>query len=303
MKLRPAVVYTTGHALNERISRILAQGFSAQKRPASLKTLRDGEVTFLPVAPEPDATAIVYGILRGTGEILRECERARFDYLYCDHSYFDASRSDTSRWQGNDIPGYFRLVPNDRYFRHLGDMPSDRWQELGIELKPWRKQSYDGYILLVPLSKFVAAYRGVDANAWLRETVTRIRKYTRRKILMKPKDTETPLDAALQGAHALVTLESNSAVEAAINGVPVFTSVSAAAAPMASQNIALIDNPPIFDREQHLYNLAYQQFTAVELGDGTARKILESQMTAPAGADSFQTSVPSGDATAGAVAR
>lgn len=274
MKFSPAIVYSTGHVLNEQMSASLAKGFKAEKRPACYRTvhatLNGARYEFVPVSPRPDTLSVVYGILRGTGDILKDCERDRQDYIYCDHSYFDACRSNIPEGK---LDGYFRLVPNDRYFRYGGQMPSDRWDALGIQVKPWRKAGK--HIVVVPVSKFVAEYRGFDPQEWLKDTVEEIRQHTARRIVVKPKDADQPFASVLEGAWAVVTLESNAAVQAIINGVPAFTSVSAAAAPMACQDFALLEDPPMPEREQHLWDLSYQQFNRAEIQDGTARGILE----------------------------
>lgn len=277
MRFSPAIVYSTGHVFSESMSDTLAQGFRAEKRPACQRMVHvelDGaRYEFVPVSPRPETLTVVYGILRGTGEILRECERNGEDYLYCDHSYFDACRS---RIAEGRLDGYFRLVPNDRYFRSAGDVPSDRWDSLGIRIKPWRRTGK--HIVIIPVSKFIAEYRGFDARDWLKSTVEEVRKHTGRRIIVKPKDSEAPFLEVLEDAWAVVTLESNAAIQAVISGIPAFTSTSAAAAPMAFQDLSLIDDPPIMmEREAHLWALAYQQFSREEIRNGTARGILEEQ--------------------------
>jgi len=273
MKFSPAIVYSTGHVLNEKMSATLATGFRAEKRAACFRnvhaTVNGATYEFIPVSPRPDTLTVVYGILRGTGEILKECERGEEDYIYCDHSYFDACRSNIPEGK---LDGYFRLVPNDRYFRHGGEMPADRWDALRIRIKPWRKAGK--HIVVIPVSKFVAEYR------WLKDTVEELRRYTDRRIIIKPKDADQPFAAVLENAWAVVTLESNSAVQAVIDGIPAFTSTSAAAAPMACQDFSLIENPPLPEREQHLWNLAYGQFNRNEISDGSAAGILKEQADA-----------------------
>ncbi len=276
MRFSPATVYTTGHVFNEQMSKTLAEGFKASRRPACERVVHpsmDGaQYEFVPVEPDAQSLTVVYGILRGTGKILKDCEAQRSDYIYCDHTYFDAKRSQLS---AGKLDGHFRLVPNDRYFRSAGDVPSDRWRALNIDLKPWRRTGK--HIVLVPVSKFVAEYRGIDPRQWLRETVNQIHRHTDRKIIVKPKDSDQPFDYVLQDAWAVVTLESNAAVQALIAGVPAFTGVSAAAAPLGCQDLSRIEDPPMPDREAHLHALAYQQFSRDEIRNGTARAILEEQ--------------------------
>jgi len=260
----PAHVYYTEHRVNQEVSALLASGFHAKRSPASVKA-------GFAVRPEP-GLSIVYGILRGTGEIVEQCEGARMDYLYCDHSYFDKYRVDYSkeRWEG-----YYRLVPNHRYFQPSQDMPPDRWDRLGIELKPWRKGG--SQVVVIPITKWVGAFYGVNPEMWLQRTIATLRQHTDRDIVVKQKDLGQ-LSSVLEGAWALVTFASNAAIEAVIQGIPVFTDEMAAAALMGSQTIEQIESPRAPScREQHLHNLAYQQFTPQEIADGTARAILLDQ--------------------------
>lgn len=260
------VVYETGHALNIAMSEILAKGFKAKRRPACIRATRpDGSLEFIPVKPSKGDTAIVYGILRGTGEILRECERQGEDYIYCDHSYFKGHRA---LWSGSRPEGYFRLVKNDRYYRDSGDKPRDRWERLGVKVRPWRKTGR--HIVVVPVSKFVAAYNGFHANEWLTNTLKELKANTDRPVMIKPKDSETPIEAVLENAWALVTLESNAAVDALVGGIPVFAGVSAAVSQVAGVDLAYIEHPRMPDREQLFANLSYQQWNVEEIVSGEA---------------------------------
>lgn len=262
------VVYHTGHAVNESMSAVLAKGFNAKKRPACVRvTHPDGTLEFIPVKPIPGTTSIAYGILRGTGEILRECERTGENYIYCDHSYFKQHRCDLSASRQN---GYFRLVQNDRYARDIGSRPSDRWEALGVKVKPWRKTGK--HIVVVPVSRFVAAYNGFNASDWLGSTLAKLKEVTDRPVMIKPKDSDAPIEEVLDGAWALVTMESNAAIDALVAGVPVFAGVSAAVAPIANMELDLIESPPMGDREGLFSMLAYQQWTIDEIVSGEARE-------------------------------
>jgi hypothetical protein len=271
VRFDPAFVYTTSHGINERMSDVIALGFRAEKRRAALEVVGAAD-RFEVTRPKPESLSLFYGILRGTGEVMRLCEEAGGDYIYVDHSYFDETRVKDAKV---DQRTHFRCVPNDRYFRRGGDMPADRWLRLGIEVRPWRTSG--DHIVIVPVSRFVAAFNGFSPEDWLAETVETLRQHTDRKIVVKPKDVDHPLTDVLENAWALVTLESNAAIQAALAGIPVFTGVSAAAAPFGSQFLDEIENPPMPEREQHLANLAYQQFTYAEIGNGTARFVLQEQ--------------------------
>lgn len=271
MKISPAIVYTTGHFLNERMSLALSMGFKARRKPACARVVTDSGHEFVPVSPEEGFCSMAYGILRGTGHIFKACESKDLDYLYCDHSFFGATRSG-----GTTSSGHYRLVPNGRYYTHLGNMAHDRWKALGIEVQPWRKTG--SHIVLVPVSKFVAAYHGFDSHDWIAKMISEIKRYSSRPLVVKPKDSDKPLSEILKDAWALVTMDSNAAIDAAISGIPVFTSPDAAAAPFGLSNLARMESPAMPDRTQHLANLAYQQWTAEEIRTGKAARVLQEQI-------------------------
>lgn len=257
MHFSPATYYYTDHKINQDVGLLFDRGFDAERISTKRANLR--------------GLSIVYGILRGTAAIIKDCEKRGLDYLYCDHSYFDACRVDYSltEWKG-----YYRVIPNHRYFQPTIDMPSDRWDSLGIKLKPWRKGG--DHIVVIPITRWVGAFYGIDPESWLKRTLHTLKQHTDREIVVKQKDLGRLRDT-LEGAWALVTFASNAAVEAAIQGIPIFTSPLAAAWRMADHDLLHIEAPRMPDRGQSLYNLAYQQFTPKEIVRGTARSILKAQ--------------------------
>lgn len=258
-------VYVTNHSLNQQVSKSLVVGFSAQAvYPQRLYNKQTKQL--IDTFPLYKGLSICYGILRGTGNVMKECSAERMPYLYVDHSFFGALRT------GNAAQGYYRTIKSDRYTHDTPDYPADRFNELKLSIKPWRTNG--DHIVVTPLSKYVAGYSKMHAEGWLQATMEDLAKHTDRPIVVKPKDSDIPLSEVLKNAWALVTLDSNSAVDAAVAGVPVFTSPSAAAAPVANFSYLDIENPRMPDREQWLNNLAYKQFTLAEIENGTAARLL-----------------------------
>jgi hypothetical protein len=257
MELDKPVFYTTGHIYNERMWRAFESGFNAVRANAN-SPLRIGY------------TSAFYGILRGTGDRMLDAERLNEDYLYCDHSYFAKSRVGP---ESDYFGGYFRIVPNGRYYApHMLQMPDDRFQKLGIELKPWKKEGE--YILVCPVSRHVAALEGFNAQTWMNDVCATLHRCTDRRVVVKPKDSDVSLESVLGRAWALVTMDSNAAIDAAVAGVPVFCSVRCAAAEVGNIDLRQIESPKYPDRLQHFSNLAYSQFTYEEITSGYAQHIL-----------------------------
>lgn len=248
------VVYQTQHPINNTISKSLAIGFNARLAPAVVK---------LP------GYSIAYGILRGTGEIFKQCEIDGDPYLYVDHSFFSATRSPVFR---GDYSGYFRCIKNNRTAHEIDDFDDQRLQELNLDVKPWRTNGE--HIVVAPLSNYVASYLGLDSEEWLKRIITGLSQLTDRDIVVKPKNDDTPLLEMLKDAWALIAYDSNAAVDAALAGIPVFVAEHAAAAPVGNLLLNDIENPQMPDRHKWLAWLSNQQFTLHEIENGTAKSII-----------------------------
>lgn len=251
--------YATPHFLSQKMGEYIAQGFKARIVPANV--LLEGK-------------AITYGILRGTGEIIKECLRINNPLLYVDHSFFFQTRTTVDNPSKN---GYFRIIKNGRYFHDIPDMPSDRWDKLRIKIKPWNKKGTK--IIVVPMSRYVGMFNGIDAREWLNRTIQLISEMTDREIMVKPKDDNNNikgLDDLWRKAWCVVVADSNVALSSLINGVPVICSKDNPAYSLATNDFSRLEDPIYSDnREQLLYNLSYQQFTVEEICNGEAKEILE----------------------------
>jgi hypothetical protein len=165
------------------------------------------------------------------------------------------------------------------------DSPSDRWQKLGLKLKPWKQGEK---IIVCGQIPWDAAVEHVNHIQWLRDTILSIHEKSERQIVFRPhpkfKNPEllTHIDVAnvcelsnrslledLEDAWAVVTFNSNSGVESLIEGVPVFVDDHGSMAfPVANRNLLYIDNPKKPEREQWAHNLAYCQWTLEEMRSG-----------------------------------
>lgn len=168
-------------------------------------------------------------------------------------------------------------------FKNHNSKP-DRWNRLGVTLAPWRKDG--GHVLVCGQIPWDASVQDTDHVEWCQETITRIRQRTSRKIVFRPHPkcaakveygvnadmvSTAPLADDLANAHCVVTYSSNSGVDAAIAGVPVFADDHGSMAwPIANKSFAWVDSPVRPDREQWAANLAYTQWTIDEIREGKA---------------------------------
>ena len=170
---------------------------------------------------------------------------------------------------------------NGRAYFNNENMPTDRADELGVVLQPIR---YGGKkILLCGQVPQDASVDHIDIMRWLHAARDEIKKRTDREILFKPHPkapigpiagcgyTTRPLIEAIQDCSSVVTFNSNSAVEAVIEGVPVFAFDRGSMAwDVANTSWDDIIYPLHGDRRQWLNDLAYAQWTPTEMREGKA---------------------------------
>lgn len=243
-------VYTTTHRHSKVICSAFAQGCK-------------GKQVLPPVAGLFPGPAAMYGILRGTGEAIKTCIKMDRDYYHIDHGYFLPGHYE----------GYYRVTKNGQMADGTGNYPSDRWDFLNIQMKPWRTAGE--HIVVCPISRFVAAYEGIDETTWTNQMVADLKKFTDRPIIIKPKDSDQLLSVTIQGAHALVCYNSMAALNSILDGIPAFAIDNPAIGPVSLDDISQIEEPKICDREQWAYNLAYSQWTLDEFRNGTCWRMVK----------------------------
>jgi hypothetical protein len=157
--------------------------------------------------------------------------------------------------------------------------PADRFEKLGVDVVPWK--SSGEHILLCGQVPWDASVDHIEIYPWLIGVVAKLQEMTTRKIVFRPHPlgpvapiggteySKRYLHEDLAHAHACVTFNSNSAVEAAIAGVPVFAfDAGSMALPVANTDLSDIETPKTPDRAQWLNDLAYTQWTPEEMRSG-----------------------------------
>jgi hypothetical protein len=242
-------VYITSHQASRVVSSAFAQGCNGQIVPA--RKLLDG-------------SAVVYGILRGTGDIIKECSIVGREFFHIDHGYF------CRQPKTGIYAGYYRITRNALQVTTPPDQPPDRFERLDVRLRPWRRTG--SYVLVCPSSQIWGNYVGVDSKVWTDAVVREIALHTDRPIIIKQKD-EIPLKDALNEAWCVVVHSSNAAVDSVAAGIPAIVTGPSAVLPVC-WGWGNIEQPYWPDREQWAWNLAYNQFNLNEMRDGTAWRLL-----------------------------
>jgi len=198
---------------------------------------------------------------------------------------------------------------------NVKDCPPDRWNrvqsEQNIEIKDWH-QPGDAILLLLQrpgdssLKNLLKKHKTYDA--FLSHTLTEIRKYTDRKIIVRlhPARIERQLEiidrchlknfelsqnntgaGLLNGgdglyqdfnrAWAVIGFNTNALTESACEGIPTFSLCpSSMAWPVSNKSLSKLEKPDVFDRQQWLNNLAYCQWRTDEIEQGLPWQHLKS---------------------------
>lgn len=183
-----------------------------------------------------------------------------------------------------------------RHARYFADScPSDRWGQLGLEIKPYRD---GGHVLLLGQHPKGQTVQYIDLYQWYRSALESVRQITDRPILyrlhprcggannphgarhlqrMQPLVREfglelrhdTSLADDLTDAGLVVAHASNAACRAVVEGVPVITTSQLSMAwPMAGHAFGRPHIPTDAERWQWCCDLAYCQWTDAEIRRG-----------------------------------
>jgi hypothetical protein len=203
-----------------------------------------------------DGPAAMYGILRGTENIIQQCEWVGRDYYYVDHGYIGSGH----------YSGYYRVTKNARQAKipNNPEYPRDRQEKLGVKLRPWRR--HGKHVLVIPITGAVGDFYGIQQDLWLQTAMSEVAKVTDRQIQTKIKGLGN-LEDALKDCWCVVTHSSNVAVNALIEGIPVITLGESVCGSM-SWNFPDIEKPHWPEREWWLRAVCYNQWTLDEMRSG-----------------------------------
>ena len=197
-------------------------------------------------------------------------------FIFCDMPYNGRYDPNNEDWDNT----YWRWCYEGLHDNRKLDVPIDRFEQWGRKVKPWKT---DGeYILICPSSETMTrVMHSMSVDSWVemvRKDVTshtnipiKVRLKPRKNGTSGPSVADVSIEKDLEGAAALVTSGSITAIDALLEGVPVFTTKfeSCPAAWCSNIDFAQLNNPIRFDREQLFANLAYKQYSIEEMRNGT----------------------------------
>lgn len=199
-------VYYTDHYVNNTVTQFFAKALDLK-----LENIKNYEFN-------SNDTFITYGILRGTGKIIKESQ----NYIYIDHGFMNSSNRKFNKSKMtliNNLDGYFRIVRNDLYFNKIDTLlDKTRFKKLNMDLKDLKKRGEK--IIISEPSEHTLKF--LNLNNWVDQTTREIKEYSDREIIVHNKFSSTPLSTVLQDAFAFISCQSTAAFHALSEGIPIY---------------------------------------------------------------------------------
>jgi len=173
------------------------------------------------------------------------------------------------------------------------EFDDERWPLFGHELRPWNPTG--NLIVICGQHDTSEQWKGLPKMSnWIEEQIQEIRKYTNKPILVRPHPRnqinfdenkfknvkvriprrdfrtydDTDFKATLRGTWAVVNHSSNPAMEAVIQGIPVFVSESSLCHDVGNANLYDINTPAMPNRTKWANMLAYTEWFEDEIEQG-----------------------------------
>lgn len=173
------------------------------------------------------------------------------------------------------------------FFGHNENLDSDRPKKLGISLKPLQLKRRPEILIAAQHQQSQQWQGQPPMSEWAAALVREIRKYSNRKIILRPhprsrfnlihSEIKIELPKPILGSyddfnidynyHCVINHSSGPAVQAAINGVPVICDSSSLAG-VLSEKMENIENPLLPDRDEWFLKLCHTEWTVEEIAQG-----------------------------------
>jgi hypothetical protein len=214
-------------------------------------------------------------------QIIAEQQQRGFNTMCIDASCFKYL-DDTGTYLRYSLGGPFY----DRAEYANKNSGPEKWQQISqqLSLQLATPQVNNGHVLICMQRDGGFSMKSLNPIAWLDEKIKEIRLYTTRAIVVRPHPgsyampdfgkftspeykakwnvsvidpKHSKLTDNLVGAHSVVLFNSSASVAAVCAGIPVFADDSSCVSwAVANKNVASIESPMIFDRQQWIQDLA-----------------------------------------------
>ena len=177
------------------------------------------------------------------------------------------------------------------------NLDTTRPQKLGIFTSPPIEKRRDEILIASQHSQSLQWQGMPTMEQWILETVNRLRRYTDRKIVVRPHP-RSPISPKIPGViieqprpvigtyddfdinynyHCVINHNSGPAVQAAIQGIPVICDITSLAGEI-SEKMENIENPILPDRYNWFLQLCHTEWTVEEIRQGIPLARLETYL-------------------------
>lgn len=184
-------------------------------------------------------------------------------------------------------------INNLGIFGNFENLDFDRPGKIGIFLKN-RKNTGENILICGQHQKSEQWRSRPPHDKWFDDVVKQIRQYTDRKIVLRPHPRDTAWCSSItsvgieirlpkkiadtydsfdhmndfNSAWTVINPCSNTGVQAAIEGIPIFTEKDSLAFEVSNKKYEHIVNPVVFDRQTWLVKLAHTEYFLEEIENG-----------------------------------
>jgi hypothetical protein len=235
-----------------------------------VKTVDQYENTEWPTFKDLSVPIAVFGVLRGTGDLIKHCMAKPQVFFYFDHAYRFGKRHGSGLLNEK----IYRITRNDFSLTYIDKLEKDDYDRIEkykkhIDIKPWKKEGK--YILVLPPSEHAKKFYGCPD--WEEDTLMQIKSATKREIVVRQKNSTDSLEKQLEEAFACVSFNTTACIDALLNGVPSFVDGISCGLPVSKTNLLEIEQPHYAeDRQKWIDSLLANQFTMSEIENGVAYK-------------------------------
>lgn len=182
--------------------------------------------------------AVFYGVDNKTLPLFFQASKENRAY-YIDNGYFSPGSN-----------GYYRVTGDRLQSTGIPRTKSGRFSTHGIAIQPWRLHDRGEYLLVtLQTESFYDKFCDWGSRVeWIARVVDEVAQVSGRPLVFRDKPRSKSaevgeLQKAIQGAWAVITFTSNTAVEAALAGIPVFCTHPCAATWMGSPLLNQVETP------------------------------------------------------------
>lgn len=229
---------------------------------------------------------VIFGILRGTADLMKTARENDIDYYYFDHSYF--FRADEHKV--NNIFGtrFYRITKNGQSLNKLVKWDSfddyahrvkviRRIFDLKVNLNFFKTQG--SKILILPPSEYISNFYNYGTqDDWINKTIKKIKEHTDREIIIRKKGDTANFIEQLKDTYCTVSSQTTAVIESIRLGIPSFCEDISCALPMSKTDLSEIENPFRPEKKEIHYwinGLLCSQFKIEEIKTGQPLKIIE----------------------------